>query len=375
MRLKLISSFIIFLILSIGISQPIVYGFEFKQQVKLPKEEFEKRIIKYINTPDELKIYLPNLIYDEEDIDSVDFCNVSKEVKDLIPDRKYGDSSKINPPFKNTNMVIFDTVEGISKVDVNDLSGATIKLFDTYQVPRGNYPHALLCAQTAEKLRELVKSNYELRIEGRDPADISQNILYSTEGGSLRYTDLLYVILEGNFRYVGNIDWAGCESKPSGVVGSIDSFSESISKSFYLIKSYGDLARLNGRLHAAGQQMFKNPSSEYVAKHPEYNALVPKNDPRVEYLKSLGPGMDGFEPANALHTAEVRPINSVGMAVPIKNVDVQRDFLRQGFSNEDLQNMFRQRTYEQVVNKVEYASGAAMLVFAIIMLIVNWVYR
>jgi hypothetical protein len=356
-----------------GFSPPLVSAFEFKQQVKLPKEEFEKRVIKYINTPEELRIYLPDIIHEEEDVDPVDFCNVSKEVKDLIPNRKLGDSSKYKPLFKNTNTVVFDMVEGISQVEVKDLSGAMIKLFDTYQVPRGNYPTALLCAQNAEKLRALAQGNYEL-IEGHcDPGEISPTWTVLTRNGRIGIRDLLYVINAGTFTWDGDIDYDGTPTR--SYLSSIDNICDGISKEFYMVEGYLDLDVLNGMLQLGGQPLFTRPSLEYMTKHPTYNALIRKSDPRVAYLESTASEGGRFSISKYLKPAEVRKLNAVGNPITTKKENIRSDFTIHGFGPDQFANMYKQRTYEQVVNKVEYGAGVAMLVFAIINLILAWVYK
>jgi hypothetical protein len=371
---KIYGMMIIILILSIGISQPLVSAFEFKQKVKLPKEEFEKRVIKYINTPDELKIYLPDMIHEEEDVSPADFCNVSKEVKDLIPDKKDGVSSAPNLIFKNTNIVIFDMVESISKVDVKDLSGTIVKLFDTYQVPRGTYPSALLNAQIAEKMRDWAQSNSDLKFEGNDPCEIDPTYPITSKNNPVTYEDFLYILGASDFTWDGHISYHGMFTKRS-YIATINELCEDFNNNFCLIKSYGDLAFLNGILSSEGKPLFKIPSPEYRAAHPEYNALVLATDERVQFLNHIDPATGTPKHANFLSSAELRPLNKVGEPVKIKTGSIQAEFLIHGFATEDIDNMFKQRTYEQMVNKFEYASGAAMLVFAIIMLIVNFVYR
>jgi hypothetical protein len=371
MKTKSISLFIILLILSLSCSPSLVSAYEYKIPTTLSEEEYQKRLQNYIDTPDELKIYVDDIVHPEEEVDFMTIYDAAHAVN--IPKNKK-DSSANNPPIaKNANSVIYTTTLQLCDYDNINQVEAVKDFFKPYNLVPYQYMDLMNYAQTAKNIKYFANNYLNIYIDSHQNA-----------AGMIGLEPYGYINIEGkemtNIAFFTRLDEAKItydgyffsEARPNYAEFkvSVDSVAKIINNNFYKIGNYQELNIINGRLNAQGRPEFNQPTQQYRSANPTLDILIPKKHPIAQFVKeNIPPAAEYLKPI------ETRPINAANQPYDISPDTIRDNYVYNGVDPENAHTIFRQRYSETFFDKMNYCESTSMFLVAIVILILAWVYK
>jgi hypothetical protein len=388
--------FIIFLVLSMGFSPAAVSAFEFKSQKKLSAEEFEKRLTKYASAPPELRIYIPDMVKSDESLSYEDCYNVSQKLKPLLVDenKSKSDNSQEQTYAKTYNTVVYQAAKHLAQIEVDNPSRAVHDYYTAYY-PTGHFPdnyinmHAF--TEAAEFMRDWAAKNLAYMGESNAP-DINPNTRINTPLGPMTEKDFLMFINGAELTYEGNFKSTDINGKIS--LMAVDSVGKILNDNFLCIRGLEDLDFVNMKLHQSGLPQIKRPAMDYLSgderRQYELYILIDKNDPRwnnAVIQEQIAAGkIQNAEPRQIMPNGEpvditpgtIRKIQVTNKMIPsVKDptgADITDPNLLPG--TKENEELFKIKEFKQAtLDNIMYGEAVGTLVFAIIMLIVNFIYR
>jgi hypothetical protein len=369
MKSKSIPLFIILLILSLGCSPSLVSAYDYKQPVKLSKEEYQKRLQNYIDTPDELKIYVDDIVHPEEEVDYITMYEVSKNIN--IPKRDPAKKPEQPSIPKNSNAVLYEVNEKLTGYDVDNPQGAAGSFFEAYGNDYFAYLPIMDLAETAVKIKAIATTQVEIYDDMVHTGMMGVNPYETLElspGRTMTYSDFFQRLSESKPTFDGFLVAEPRGRYPAFTIG-VAQAADIINENFYQIKSYQALSILNGKLNEQGFPNFKTPTAQYIQDHHQLDLLVSKKDPVVGYAR------DHTSAAEYLASAEQRPSNWGRAPREISPWKIIQTYLDMGIPIEQASNIFKEKYTEQVRSTVNTFEGGIMLVVAIVFLVLGFVYK
>jgi hypothetical protein len=373
--MKTKSILIILLILSLSFSPSLVTAYDYNMPVKLTEDEFNKRLQNYIDTPDELKVYVPDIVRENEEVDFMTLYDVSQKLN--IPEK----DKIINPEqplmVKNPNAVVYDSAIRLRDYDTANRLGAINGFMKTYAQNSNAYRSLIYYGETVKNIKFLASNNLKLLddnifsgMDGLDP------YAYIEIPGGIRMTnaEFLQQIVDAQVTWDGFLIAPARDGYRSFNM-AVSTASQVMSDNYYLIENYNRLRMINNRLIAAGKPTLGEPSDNYQLTHfVGLNKLFSKNNPTVQYVKETM--SDVHNPVGRFLTpAEPRPQDRGGEPKDIRPVTIIETYQNNGVPVEAAQTIFRERYTENFISKMTYYEGGVMIVFAIVMLILACIYK
>jgi hypothetical protein len=373
--MKIKSIIIILLILSMSFSPSLISAYEYKLPTKLSEDEFKKRLQNYIDTPDELKIYVPDIIREDDEVDFMTLYNVSQNIN--ITENDKITQIEQSPMVKNMNAVVYESAIKLRDFDAASRSNAVYSFMDAYSSDVNSYMPLIYYAETAKTIKFLADTNLKLFIDnyysGMEGLDPFGYVKIPGRDLLMCHKELFQRIMDSEVTWDGYF-FAPARGRYSEFKMSVEEVAKIFDTNYYLVDEYDQLGLINNRLIVALQPAFGEPSFQYQDQNPQLSKLFDKKDVRIALAK--GTMTDGPNPiSDYIKASDPRPMTVDRVPQDIRPETLVATYANNNVPTSQAKTIFRERYTDTVLTKTAYYEGGAMLIFAIITLILSYIYK
>jgi hypothetical protein len=363
----------------------MISAFNMEEPKHISYNEYKERLVNYIEATDYLKPYMPNIINDNERIEFMDYINAAEDLAGIIPKSddealKEAEKSRL---FLNKNSVIFKVVKEFShQYDSNTPAETFVKFLQPY-INGDNifYYNSLIgYGKIAKAIQNAMADNLELKSQGIKGVNWDRNVEIHDSTG-----EFSQITIEQLFNEIANAEITpdGYYKLPQTKI-AVEDVAKILAKDYYIPTYELSLVDMDNLLEEYDIEKLGVPKDDpnlYKNTGP-LPRFIDKDSPQVDFLLESCTFLDeeftivdilpGLRPICKVEFRKNPETNKIQDISPKRTQEALR---RLNIPDNKLTDAFSTTKDTFQGNTLGYYECGAMLVVAIVMLVLAFIYR